>query len=392
MRTTRLALCAVVIVLASLLALSCDNSYGIFANVQQETAQNGSKLFQETPVHGFFLFNSQYYAATSTLNVKSQGGWSKVSIGSSSYTLRSAVLAGTKIYALVEKGSSILLYSSTDGSSWSDVALPAQTYGGTDHDFTFETLFAANGKLYAASHGPYNAAVNLATTNPYSLWYLNGSTFSQATAGFVPNTNNTIRGVVWDGTNYWFASEDKIFSGPAGDPDPSHATDASASFTGLSGTFWCISFAGSKVYVTTKGGYLFQQGTAAGSGISSSYPLPLTQVVEIPAASATSLLVGTDANASSLIAAVGYYEGGSFNAMGSGDQDAGVTKSKAIYSTTVSASPVHAFFYDGDPANNAAAGTLFICVSPGAYTTSYYGLYASIWDPGSKTWSGWKSE
>ena len=387
MRTTRLALCAVVIVLASLLALSCDNSYGIFANVQQETAQNGNKLFQETPVRNFFLFNSRYYAATSTLNVRPvdrSQGWGKVSIGSSSYTLRSAVLAGTKIYALVEKGSSILLYSSTDGSTWSDVALPAQTYGGTDHDFTFETLFAANGQLYAASHGPYNAAVNLATTNPYSLWYLNGSTFSQATSGFVPNTNNTIRGVVWDGTNYWFASEDKIFSGSSA--DPSLATDASASFTGLSGTFWGLSFAGSKVYVTTRGGYLFQQGTAAGSGISSSYPLPLTQVVEVPAASATSLLVGTDANASSLIAAVGYFEGSSFNAMGSGNQDAGVTKSSSIYTTTVWASPVHAFFYD------AAASTLFICVSPGAYTTSYYGLYASIWDPVSKTWSGWSAE
>jgi hypothetical protein len=83
--------------------------------------------------------------------------------------------------------------------------------------------------------------------------------------------------------------------------------------------------------------------------------------------------------------AQGYYECnvGTFpNGFVSGGSGV-VDSNSSIYSTTVSIAPVHSFFYDGD----ATSGRLFVCVSPGTSSTSYYGLYESDWN--GTSWSGW---
>ncbi|MGA2546061.1 MAG: hypothetical protein ABSF43_05910 [Rectinemataceae bacterium] len=121
--------------------------------------------------------------------------------------------------------------------------------------------------------------------------------------------------------------------------------------------------------------------------------LPLTQVVEVPgASSATILLVGTDSVPPTTViaaaAAQGYFECNvstfptGFVAGGSGQ----VTSNSSLYATTVNIAPVHSFFYD--PIVDPVVGNrLFICVSPGTSSTSYYGLYESDWN--GSTWSGW---
>jgi hypothetical protein len=397
MRTITSALGAGLILAAALTALSCDNSIGVFSRVQNERSQAGTKVFQETSVYNAFRLGSNYYAATATLNAKpvsGSSGWTRVAIGSGSYTLRSVVLDDVsvqrKIYALVETGGSIKLYRSSDGSTWTIVpGLPAQTLSGTSA-FTLDAIYAANGELYAESHGPYDATVNVATNSPFALLHYDTSTSAfVAVSTFAPAVNMTVRGVVGDGTHYWFASEDKIVSGL--NADGSDAADVSSGFVGFSGsgkTIWAISFAGGKVYISTKDGTLYQNGAVAGYSLTTSFPL--TQVVQVPAASGSSLLVGTDANAASAVTAEGYYEG-AFQSMVLGSSGV-VDNNSAIYGTTVVYSPVHAFFYDGDPTVNSAAGKLFICVSPSTMSSTYYGLYSSVWDPATSTWSGWSAE
>jgi hypothetical protein len=392
MRTTRPALCAASILLASVLLFSCNNDYGVFSSVQKEKAQNGNSVFQETPVYNAFRLGANYYAATATLNTRSvvnAAGWKRVGIGSGAYTLRGAVLVGSAttgtIYALVEASSSIVLYQSSDGSNWTALpnALPAQTLKGSSA-FTFDALYSANGKLYAESHGPYDATPYIGSTGAFNLWLFNpiAQTFSTMHGNFAPAL--PVVGVVYDSANYWFASGDLLYSGP--NADASLSTSVSSTYAGLSSkTIWGLSFAGANVYIATQDGSLYQSGSSGGYLINSS--VPATQVVQVPATTGNSLLVGTDANAPGVVSGVGYYEGG-YGAMAIGSVGA-VTGNSAIYNTTVSASPVHNFFYD--PVYDGTGNSiLFICVSPGTMSTTYYGLYSSVWNGSS--WAGWSAE
>jgi hypothetical protein len=379
MRTTRRALCAVSIALASILALSCDNSYGIFSSVQDERAQTGTKVFQKTQVTNAFRLVSNYYAATATLqkrDVAAGSGWGKVAIVGGTYTLRSAVLAGTTIYALIETGGTVAAYSSPDGAAWTAVALPAQTYTGTT-TFTFDALFAtSNGQVYAEGHA-YTATSSTTGNSTYTLYPYDGvSAFGPGTvATFAPALNKTIRGVVYDGAKYWFASEDLLRSGTAN----SATIDEATAFTGLAAkSIWGISYVGTFVYITTKDGAIYQNGTAAGTALSS---VPLTCVAQVPGSSGSILLVGSDAIDST--AAVGYYEG-AWGGLAIGSTNTQVALNSSIFSTTVSTFPVHAFYFD------SLANKVFICVSPGTSSTKSYGLYSSDWNGSS--WSGWAAE
>jgi hypothetical protein len=156
----------------------------------------------------------------------------------------------------------------------------------------------------------------------------------------------------------------------------------------MNGTIWGISYISSSnhLYVTTKSGYIYRNGVVTAANPAG---LPLTQVVEVPSAAGQILLVGTDAipptSVISSAPAQGYYECnvGTFpNGFVSGGSGV-VDSNSSIYSTTVSIAPVHSFFYDGD----ATSGRLFVCVSPGTSSTSYYGLYESDWN--GTSWSGW---
>jgi hypothetical protein len=416
MRTTGRALCALSISLVSILALSCDNAYGVFQQVQLEKKQVGNTVFQETGVYNAFRLGNYYYAATATLNRTTVGAdsWSTVAInGSTSYSLRSAVLAGDyltgTIYALietgVEKSSTISVYSSTDGNTWTG-PLSSQPGYNSNLISNYDALFAANGCVYAENHS-YNPN-SYAPTSPgqstYTLFQLvpSPAQVTGSTGTFCPSApptvdlDKSIRGVVFDGSSkYWFASENKLFSGISS--NGSDATDSSSTFTGLfsssSYTVWGISYSGSPghLYVTTKNGHIYKDGGSAANPVG----LPLTQVIEVPSASGTIptiLLVGTDSvPPTTLISAAtaqGYFECNvdtfptGFVGGGSGQ----VTSNSSLYATTVNIAPVHSFFYD--PVVDPVVGNrLFICVSPGTSSTSYYGLYESDWNGSS--WSGW---
>jgi|GEM_PF-2358172 hypothetical protein len=405
MQTPWRAVRAMSILLASLVALSCNNGYGIFQTIQGEKKQVGTLVFQETSVSNVFGLGGSYYAATGTLNASLVGAdsWSAVAIGSppsKGYVLRSAVLTGSAgagtIYALIEVGTepnmTIQLFSSTDGANWTAIPLPAQTITGANA-FTFDALFgtSTNGLIFAEGHAYNTNQSDPSNPGPstYTLWYsLGGAAFQQVT-NFAPgvNSNKTIRGVVCDTSgNYYFASENLLQKSPTysdGGSDFS-STLAPGTFPNAgtaATTVWDISFTGGSIYVSRQDGVLFQYSFSGPASSNSLGSLPLTQVIQVPSAiTTTTLLVGSDAIGTT--AAVGYFEG-TWGAFAIGSTNSEVASNSSIFSTTVAPFPVHAFYYD------AVAGNLFIAVSPGFSSTSYYGLYKSIW---TGTWSGWAAQ
>jgi hypothetical protein len=392
MRIGRQVFGAATIVLASFLALSCNNAYGIFQAVQGETKQNGSKVFQETTAKTAFRLGGYYYASTARLyrRLITDTSWSQVDIGGTgTYFLRSVVLVnvgGTTptIYALTgDSSSDVALYSSTDASNWTQVSLPSTpvVVPAVTYWYAFDALYSANNQLFAVGHvfEPMIGDNSGNGTSFYDLYNVVGSTFTPV-SNFTTRTL-TIRGVVGDGTsNYWFASEDQLYS--------------SASATNLGGlslgtnskTIWGISYTGITVghlYITTKDGYLYRDDYSQSEGLTS---IPLTTVIEVPSPSGNILLVGTDTDDVNY-AAIGYFEG-AFGSLVVGSTNSYISSTSSIYNTTVSVFPVHAFYYDSTLSN------LFVCISPGTSSTSYYGLYESSWNTSAypNAWSGWSAQ
>lgn len=369
MRRTRCAIGATIF-LASILALSCNNSYGIFKDIQGQTKQDGSEVFRKTTARSLFRLGSSYYASTAKLYSRPVSGssWSSVSIGgSNSYFLRSAVLAGTRIYALLGVDtSSVSLYYSDDAESWTRIyGIPYSS------DTVLDTLFSANGNLFAVSHKYVGDSATKDGTSWYSLYHYNGASFDAVT-DFTDQTK-TIRGVVHDGTYYYFATENKVVRN-------SDATNAGSGYlVGASSTIWAISYTGTHLYISMTNGNLYRDGFSSIDPVAS---IPLTQALEVPSASGNILVVGTDAE-DVTTTADGYYEG-AFGSIRSGDDYAIVANSSSIYNSTISGFPVHCFFYD------SATQDLFICISPGASSNSYYGLYKSHYNGSS--WDGWEAE
>jgi hypothetical protein len=395
-RSLASSLCAAAVLLAGLLASSCDNDYAIFANIQQEKEQVGTAYFKKTMATNAFKLGDYYYASTSKLYRRSTASgatqWDQVSInGSTSYTLRSVVLVNSTIstiYALTGSDSSnVALYSSTDGSNWSEASnIPSKANGykprSTSYSYTFclDALYSANGELYAEAtfYDMVNGSSGIGTPY-YYLYHLSGSTWNTISNFTDLSSANMIRGVVYDGSKYWFASAKQLYSGSA----TAATTDEIGNFTSLSSrAIWALSYTGSHLYVSTKTGYLYQDSGSAEQVDTSSRPL--TKVISVPYSGGTLILVGTDTDDVDT-AAVGYYEG-SFGSLVLGSTNHYVASTSAIYSTTVSVFPVENFYYDGD----SSSGNLFVCIAPGTTSTSYYGLYESSWNGSS--WTGWDAQ
>ncbi len=416
-------------ILIALLTASCNNDYGIFKNVQEEKQQVGTTVFQEVPVMSAFRCGGYYYAAIATLqrSVVGQDSWSKVAIGnppSTSYVLSSAVCSGPTgtIYALVQTGTepniTVKVYSSTDGNTWTALTgLPTQTYNSSTVN-VFDALFiTSKGDLYAENHN-----YDLNPTDPstpgasvYTLYYYkpSSSSFVQVKGGdggFSPSPTSdydkSIRGVVSDANGkYWFASEDSLYGGGT-DPAGADAVNSLSSFyPGFASiipnatTIWAISCTGGTltgspgrfVYISTKNGNIYRNDGTENNPTS----IPLWQVFEVPSSTAplTTLIVGTDAVG--ITAASGYFEG-TWNNLSNGGSNVSfdIAGGEAIYSTTVQNFPVLSFYYDSsgytDPATNLTFHPLFVCIVPGYSSTTYHGLYQSIWNGSS--WSGWSAQ
>jgi len=364
-----------------LLLFSCNNAYGIFDDIQGQTKQKGSDIFKKTTAYTVFRFNNSYFASTAKLYTRPVSGssWSKVSVGgTSSYFLRSAVLCGSKVYALTgEDSSDVKLYSSSDGSSWTQMtSLPT---------YPLDTLFSANGELFAVSHRFDEDESTNSGTSYFSLYhYDTGSTSFVPVANLQSLTDSSIRGVVYDDTNsrYYFASEGSIYY----TTDVTNTSSISTTlFATTSVTIWYLSYTGTAsgtgkhLYITDTDGNLYRDDFSTSDDVNST---PLSVVAEVPYSGGYMLVVGTDTDSSSN-AAEGYYEG-TFGSFSRGNKNSIVAHSSSIFNSTVENFPVHCFFWD------SATDDLFVCISPGTSSSTYYGLYKSHYNGSS--WDGWEAQ
>jgi hypothetical protein len=377
MKTITRAFGAVLVFAAALAQQGCDNSYGTFEEVQKERAQKGQEIFRKKAVSDIVFANGNYYASTAMLYTRAATAevgseWTKVEVGGKSdYFVYGLGAIGTDVYVSIATGNAFAgVYDLSGGGPIAGA--PS----------TGEELFVANGRLFLTSHAVDSSDPVKST---YTLYYLNGASFAPV-ANFAPAIDKAIRGVAWDGTYYYFASEDLLVR--ASNPDGS---GLDAGFTGFAKTPRSASADANGAYVGTTDGYLYRYRLGAEESVSVT-SIPVTTAVEIPLGAGTwKLLVGTG-TASTSEDSLGYFEANEVvtTALASttfASGEAGpVATSSSIYSTTVGDLAVNAVLYDG----NLASGTLLIGLSSYTSTGIHFGLYASKWNGSS--WSGWKAE
>jgi hypothetical protein len=353
---------------------SCDNSYGIFEEVQKEREQKGQDIFKKKSVTSIVVYGGNYYAATSSLYKRSTASgsdWSRVEVGGySDYWIYGLAATSSGVYASTNHGVFEL-----GGTALSNV--PSSN----------EALFAANDVLFLSRH-TVDASNPVKST--YELYYLDGLNAFQHIAAFTPATDKSIRGVAYDGVDYYFASEDSLMQSAG--PDGVGATPVAA----FTKTPWSASttFDGANyyAYIGTTDGTLYRYRNGNPESVSLPSSLPLTSAVRVPLTAASwKVLIGT-ANISSSTDPKGYFEANEVEStalasmtFGSGESGA-VAGSSSVYSTTIKDLPVNAFLFNG----TAASGTLFAGISSYTSTGIHYGLYSSEWTGSS--WAGWKAE
>jgi len=374
---------------ALLIPQACNNSYGIFEEVQKEREQIGEDYFKKKTVSSIVELGGNYYAATAHLysrSTTSGSSWSPVSIdGLSSYFVYGLAATSAAIYVSTDAG----IYS-YDGSTWTKLTSPTYTPG-ENQSFYMDAVFTAGNEVYAVGH-LYDDTDSSDSLNYYCLYHLVGTSFSETVANMSSSTyfggvlaeSESIRGVAFDGAStYWFASDDHLYSG-------TNNLSGSPTSYSLSGIWNICSTQNNDIYITTTGGYIYRNGTSDYADLAD---IPLSAVVEVPLTGSTwKLLVGTETTDTDYDAE-GYHEATTARAAISSTtfsdgEDGAVASSSSIYSSTVNDMAVHAFLYDGD----LSSGTLFIGISSYTSSGTHYGLYSSTWNSSSSSWSGWTAE
>jgi hypothetical protein len=365
---------------AALLASSCDNSFGVFASIQEEVAQSGTGIFKNSTVTRAFAFGASYYATQTKLYSRTiaGGSWGIVSIdGSADYTCLSATTDGSSVLyvATGDSAATNAVYSSAGGATWSGMDTAALAAAGS----VVDNLFFANGYLFAEAHEKF--ASETPADHTYTLYYWNGSAFVAVNASLTSSAEPFV-GVVWDGASFWYATRDALYQGTTAAPPFAMTSITAAGPVYYSATITSIAYseAASALYVGTYSTYLYQYASSSWTRKTVGSGGPLSAIVDVGGGS-SHLLVGegftedddTDG---------GYYEG-TYSSFTTGDSGA-VAHSESIYDTTVNGIAVNDFFWD------AANNTLFVCLSSGA-SSSLYGLYSSVYD-GSSSWTGWDAE
>ncbi|HOX33829.1 MAG TPA: hypothetical protein PLB91_15965 [Spirochaetales bacterium] len=374
---------------AALLASSCNNSYGVFYSIQQETEQSGSEYFKKATTTGVYKLGSgastAYFASGTKLYTRglADSDWSVESIGGTrDYRLLAATGNGTYLLASIYASGACKLLQREAATAWTEIdisAIPAGSW--------IDGLYFAGGAFFAQAHDNYENEDD-ETDDTYSLFYLSGTSLLACDANLQGlNYERSFSGVAYDTSTltFWYATRKGLFS--SGNPDT--LATALASGTGPGGlTATSIAYFDSALFVGVydydeDDPYLYR--LSGGSWVNvtdSDFEGPPTALCYITAPA--KMLVGEALVSSST--GGGYYEGSSYSSLKSGEQDdkSYVARSESIYSTTIGSRAVNAFFWDDDN------DTLFISMSPGASSASYYGLYSTVYD--GSTWSGWEAE
>jgi hypothetical protein len=225
---------AAAVLAAVLAAASCDQS-PIFNSISNET-EKADALIDGSPSRivkvGSALFVSNGRLWTKQDTASGTGTWSKAAIQPGGGGMRRvrdlATTDGSTLYALTIKDDDELnsnkttaeVWKSVDsGGSWTELPL-----AGDVSEYTVDSLYVADGKLFAGAHAT-DTAVQYDTV--YALLHYDGSSLTPLLSGTVFADGGMFVGVAWDGSYYYFAStEYGIFK----------TTDLSTTPTLVSGT------------------------------------------------------------------------------------------------------------------------------------------------------------
>jgi hypothetical protein len=366
------------LVAASLLALACNNDYGIYASIQEEPAGASSGPFYRSSVFEITSFNLSLFARRSTIAKMTGGSWSTLPVadlGKDYSCIGLANVADTTLYAAIYgKG----LYSSTDGSNWSRLV----------EDASIDSIVAANGKLFLSDHNEMGTPT-VTTDDQWTLHAVTGGVKSAALAGLP--LGSPLAGLVHDGSVYWAIAGSTLYSAASEAGPFTACVEAGAP----SGAFSCISSSATAgvIYVGGATGTVFRRSGAASwiSATASSSSYPVEAIREIPGATASILLVGFG---STTAGGGGYLEANPLDLVILKDRHTSTTAVYATtpatnYDTTMSGRPVNDFTY----IQAGTGGKLYASLAT-AGITGASGLYSVEFDGTASAWSslGWQAQ
>jgi len=368
------AFLVILAVAASIAFAACDNSFGVFHEIQTEKAQVGTDVFKNVTVKALAEDGSNYYAAMAKVFYRPISGdtWLVMPVnGDSDYYCVGLASngAGTVYIATANTSTTALkgIYSTADSGATAWTKMDSGEFAAKIVD----SLFYANGTLFAAAH---TDTEELAT---YDLYYYNGSAF--VSAGLT-GLDIPVQGLVYGDSAYWAITSSKLYrttslgtfteqtaSGPssAGETLEAIATDSTG-----------------KVHVTTSDGDLYTCSASTWTSDNLASSVSLGVLAEVPiddTASAYRLLVAKNNSG------YGYYE---YDAVTKADPivgnnaDAIFAPTASSYTTTIYTKPVMAFYY------STTNKTLLIGLA--AQGTDTYALYSNT--VSGSTWSGWTAE
>lgn len=378
MKTNRIAGLTIVALAASLALLAlgaCDNSYGVYHEIQTEKAQVGTDIYLNTTVKALGGDGTKYYAVMAKVyarSVASGSTWSVLPVnGDSGYYASgfASNAAGTIYVASSDTASTALkgIYSTTDsGATWTRLD------SGEFASKIVDSLYYANGTLFVAAHTETDTAAT------YGLYYYDGAAFQ---AAGLASLDIPLIGLVYGDSNYWAITSSKVYlsstaSGFSSTEDSTSGTPSSSkTLEGIA-----VDSTG-KVLVTTSDGYLYTRASSAWTNKLIASSVALGALAEVPidsAASAYRFLISKH-NSS-----YGYYEyDATTDTELSGNSSSAIyVPTASSYTTTIYAKPVLALYYD------AANSRILIGLS--AQGTDTYALYSNTYSSGA--WSGWTAE
>jgi len=365
------------VVIAGALTLvfaACDNTYGVFHEIQTEKAQVGTDVFKNVTVKAIAEDATNYYAAMAKVFYKpvTDGLWLVLPVGSandSDYFCAGLASdgAGAIYIAAADVNSTSLkgIFKTTDsGTNWTTLD---KTGLGTK---IVDALYFAGTTLFVVAHA------DAETGSTYDLLYWNGTAF--VTTG-LSDLDAPILGVVKNSSTYWAITAAKAYAGTS----PAALTTDSTPTGGK--TFAGLAVDSSdNVLVTTIDGYLYTYGVSWASVVISA-DIALGALAEMPASPTENRLIVGKYNSG-----YGYYEyivSSSTRYDGNNADNAAFVPTASSYTTTVYTKPVRTLYY------SSATKTLFIGLA--AQGTDTYALYSNTYDPLAATapyWSGWKAE
>jgi len=367
-------------VLAGALALTlafaaCDNSYGVFHEIQTEKTQAGTDVFKNVTVKTIAEDAVNYYAAMAKVFYRPVvgGTWIVLPVSNDSdYYCAGLASDGASIYvATTDTGGTATLkglYKGTVGGTVWSASIDTTAIGTK----TVDALFWAGSNLFALAH--------VESTGKYTLYYSDGSTAFVSTG--LSDLSVPVLGVVYDGLTYWVITSTTVYTGAAG----ALAADTAASTPSGNKTLAGIAVDSSnRVLVTTRDGYLYTYSAGWGSSVAINTDVELGALVEAPASPTEKRLILAKHNTG-----YGYYEFIASSATrydGNDATNAAYVPLASSYTTTVYTKPVCMIYY--------SSTTKKLLIALAAQGTDSYALYSNAYDPASssaKYWSGWTAE